>query len=65
MSNHVIDPQSRERLWKMPPEGKRVGMRLRIQCPRCPVKTPRLHLEPCHSCIALPDDVGMPKSTVN
>lgn len=68
MSDH-IDPDWRERLQQMPPEEKRAFlravMRLRVHCPRCPVKAPQLHLEPCYSCAILPGDLGMPKSTVN
>ena len=43
----------------------RVLLRLRVFCPRCPVKSRGLHLDPCYGCIILPDDRGRPMTTVN
>jgi len=43
----------------------RVLLRMRVFCPRCPVKSRGLHLDPCYGCIILPDDRGRPMTTVN
>jgi hypothetical protein len=64
-----LDPNWRSDLEKMTPEEKRaylkVLLRLRVHCPRCPVKHPRLDRDPCYSCTTLPGDMGRITQTVN
>jgi hypothetical protein len=59
----------REMLRQMNPNDKRAFLRavlrVRVFCPRCPVKSAGLHRDPCYSCIVLPNSLGQPLSTVN
>ena len=67
--NEHIDPEWRDQLRRMSPEEKlaflRAAMRLRVHCPRCLVKKPRLNVDPCYNCTILPGDLGRPTATVN
>ena len=64
-----IDPKWRDNLDKMTPDERRaylrVLLRLKVHCPRCPVKTPQLDREPCYACTVLPGDLGRVTMTVN
>jgi hypothetical protein len=67
--DEYLDPKWHENLGNMSSEEKRAFLRavlrLRVHCPRCPVKEPNLDREPCYSCTNLPGDLGRPTSTVN
>jgi hypothetical protein len=68
MSND-LNSEWRGDLQQMTPEEKRaflrVFLRLRVHCPRCPVKNPQMDREPCRACTILPGDRGRPTTTVN
>jgi hypothetical protein len=67
--NDRIDREWRDVLQWMTPDEKRAFLgalrRVRADCIVCPVKRPKIHRDPCYTCLILPDCLGQPKSTVN